>query len=159
VFPANDGYINISASSSRMFTRLCNAIERPDWLEREDWKTQLDRRKARKEINASLSDITRTKPAIHWIELLESVGIPCGPIYSIDQMFADPQVKHLRMARPMESPILGTKDVVASAINISGFSKDIRLPTPEASSSTVEVLQSVGYSDAEIADMREKGVI
>ena len=159
VFPASDGYINISASSSRMFTRLCNAIERPDWLEREDWKTQLDRSKARKEINAALSEITRTKPAIHWIELLESVGIPCGPIYSIDQMFADPQVQHLRMARPMESPVLGTKDVVASAINISGFSKDIRLPTPEAGSSTDEVLRSIGYSDAEIADMREKGAI
>jgi crotonobetainyl-CoA:carnitine CoA-transferase CaiB-like acyl-CoA transferase len=159
VFPASDGYINISASSSRMFTRLCNAIERPDWLEREDWKTQLDRRKARNEINAALSEITRTKPAIHWIELLESVGIPCGPIYSIDEMFADPQVKHLRMARPMESPAVGTKDVVASAINISGFSKDIRLPTPEAGSSTDEVLRSVGYSDAEIADMHEKGAI
>jgi crotonobetainyl-CoA:carnitine CoA-transferase CaiB-like acyl-CoA transferase len=159
VFPASDGYINISASSSRMFTRLCNAIERPDWLEREDWKTQLDRRKARNEINAALSEITRTKPALHWIELLEAVGIPCGPIYSIDEMFADPQVKHLRMARPMESPVVGTKDVVASAINISGFSKDIRLPTPEAGSSTDEVLRSVGYSDAEITDMHEKGAI
>jgi crotonobetainyl-CoA:carnitine CoA-transferase CaiB-like acyl-CoA transferase len=91
--------------------------------------------------------------------LLESVGIPCGPIYSVDEVFADPQVKHLRMARPMESPVVGTKDVVASAINISGFSKDIRLPTPEAGSSTDEVLRSVGYSDAEIADMHEKGAI
>jgi crotonobetainyl-CoA:carnitine CoA-transferase CaiB-like acyl-CoA transferase len=159
VFPASDGNINISASSSRMFTRLCSAIERPDWLEKEEWKTQNDRRKARTEINAALSEITRTKPASHWIELLESVGIPCGPIYSIDQVFADPQVQHLRMARPMESPAIGTKNVVASAINISGFSKDIRLPTPEASSSTDEVLRSIGYSDTEIADMRAKGAV
>jgi crotonobetainyl-CoA:carnitine CoA-transferase CaiB-like acyl-CoA transferase len=159
VFPASDGNINISASSSRMFTRLCSAIERPDWLEKEEWKTQNDRRKARTEINAALSEITRTKPASHWIELLESVGIPCGPIYSIDQVFADPQVQHLRMARPMESPAIGTKNVVASAINISGFAKDIRLPTPEASSSTDEVLRSIGYSDTEIADMRAKGAV
>jgi crotonobetainyl-CoA:carnitine CoA-transferase CaiB-like acyl-CoA transferase len=53
----------------------------------------------------------------------------------------------------------GSTEVVASAINISGFSKDIRVPTPEASSSTDEVLHSVGYSDAEIADMRKKGAI
>jgi crotonobetainyl-CoA:carnitine CoA-transferase CaiB-like acyl-CoA transferase len=159
VFPASDGNINIAASSSRMFTRLCTAIERPDWLEKEEWKTQNDRRKARTDINAALSEITRTKPASHWIELFESVGIPCGPIYSIDQVFADPQVQHLRMARPMESPAIGTTNVVASAINISGFSKDIRLPTPEASSSTDEVLRSIGYSDTEIADMRAKGAV
>jgi formyl-CoA transferase len=59
----------------------------------------------------------------------------------------------------MASPVVGTKEVVASAINISGFSKDIRMPTPEASSSTDEVLHSVGYSDAEISDMRKKGAI
>jgi crotonobetainyl-CoA:carnitine CoA-transferase CaiB-like acyl-CoA transferase len=159
VFPASDGNINIAASSSRMFTRLCTAIERPDWLEKEEWKTQNDRRKARTDINAALSEITRTKPASHWIDLFESVGIPCGPIYSIDQVFADPQVQHLRMARPMESPAIGTTNVVASAINISGFSKDIRLPTPEASSSTDEVLRSIGYSDTEIADMRAKGAV
>jgi crotonobetainyl-CoA:carnitine CoA-transferase CaiB-like acyl-CoA transferase len=159
VFPASDGNINISASSSRMFTRLCDVIDRPDWLEKPEWKTQRDRSKARREINAELSEITKTKPSAYWIELLESVGIPCGPIYTIDQVFADPQVQHLRMARPMESPVLGTKDVVASAINISGFSKDIRLATPEASSSTDEVLRSIGYSAAEIVDMREKGAI
>jgi crotonobetainyl-CoA:carnitine CoA-transferase CaiB-like acyl-CoA transferase len=159
VFPASDGSINISASSSRMFNRLCKAIERPDWLEKPEWKTQLDRRKARNGINAALSEITKTKPASHWIELLESVGIPCGPIYTIDQVFADPQVKHLRMARPVKSAVLGTKNVVASPLNISGFCKDIRMATPEAGSSTDEVLRSVGYTDAEIADMRGKGAI
>jgi len=68
-------------------------------------------------------------------------------------------VKHLGMARKMARAGGGTTEVVASAINISGFSKDIRVPTPEASSSTDEVLHSVGYSDAEIADMRKKGAI
>jgi len=59
----------------------------------------------------------------------------------------------------MHSPTIGDTEVVASAINISGFSKDIRLPTPEAGSSTDEVLRSVGYSDDEIATLRSKGVV
>jgi crotonobetainyl-CoA:carnitine CoA-transferase CaiB-like acyl-CoA transferase len=159
VFPTSDGHINIAASSSRVFTRFCEAIERPDWLTKEAWKTQIGRSKARKEINAAIGEITKTRPANHWIELFEANGIPCGPIYTIDQVFADPQVKHLGMARKMASPAVGTKEVVASAINISGFSKDIRIPTPDASTSTDEVLHSVGYSDAEIADMRKKGAI
>jgi crotonobetainyl-CoA:carnitine CoA-transferase CaiB-like acyl-CoA transferase len=159
VFPTSDGHINIAASSGRVFARFCEAIERPDWLAKEEWKTQVGRSKARKEINAAIGEITRTKPANYWIELFEGAGIPCGPIYSIDQTFADPQVKHLGMARKMSSPVVGTKEVVASAINISGFSKDIRMATPEASSSTDEVLHSVGYTDAEIADMRKKGAI
>jgi formyl-CoA transferase len=159
VFPTSDGHINIAASSSRVFTRFCEAIERPDWLQKEEWKTQGGRSKARKEINAAIGEITKTKPANHWIELFEGTGIPCGPIYSIDQTFADPQVKHLGMARKMARAGGGSTEVVASAINISGFAKDIRVPTPEASSSTDEVLHSVGYSDAEIADMRKKGAI
>src|SRR6195952_1036601 len=159
VFPTSDGHINIAASSSRVFTRFCEAIDRKDWLEKEDWKTQVGRSKDRKAINAAISEITKTKPANHWIELFETNGIPCGPIYTIDQVFADPQVKHLGMATKMKSPYVGEKDVVASAINISGFSKAIRTYTPDAGEHSDEILKSVGYTDAELNDMRQKGVI
>jgi crotonobetainyl-CoA:carnitine CoA-transferase CaiB-like acyl-CoA transferase len=159
VFPTSDGHINIAASSSRVFSRFCEAIERKEWLERDDWKTQVGRSKDRKAINAAIAEITRTKPANHWIELFEANGIPCGPIYSIDQVFADPQVKHLGMATKMDSPYVGEKEVVASAINISGFSKAIRRHTPDAGEHGDEILKSVGYTDAELDDMRRKGVI
>ena len=159
VFPTSDGYINIAASSSRMYTRFCEAIERKEWLEREEWKTQVGRRKDRQEINAAISEITKTKPSNHWIDLFESCGIPCGPIYTIDQVFADPQVKHLGMATVMKSPYVGEKEVVASALNISGFSKAIRAHTPDPGEHREEIMKSVGYTDAEIAAMREKGVI
>ena len=159
VFPTSDGHINIAASSSRVFTRFCEAIERKDWLERDDWKTQVGRSKDRKAINAAISEITATKPANHWIELFEANGIPCGPIYSIDQVFADPQVKHLGMATKMNSPYVGETEVVASAINISGFSKAVRPHTPDPGEHGDEILKSVGYTDAELDDMRRKGVI
>ncbi|MFH1603817.1 MAG: CaiB/BaiF CoA-transferase family protein [Pseudomonadota bacterium] len=158
-FPTSDGHINIAASSSRMFTRFCEAIDRKEWLEREDWKNQRERSKDRAAINAAIAEITKTKPSNYWIELFEANGIPCGPIYSIDQVFADPQVKHLKMATPMKSPHVGEKEVVASAINISGYSKAIRRHTPDPGEHQDEILKSVGYTDAEIAAMREKGAI
>ncbi len=126
VFPTSDGHINIAASSSRVFTRFCEAIGRMDWLEKDEWKTQIGRSNDRRAINAAISEITATQPSNHWIELFEANGIPCGPINTIDQVFADPQVKHLGMATTMKSPYVGETEVVASAINISGFSKAIR---------------------------------
>ena len=104
MFPTSDGHINIAASSGRLFTRFCEAIGQPEWLEKQEWKTQAGRSKDRKAINAAIGEITRTKPADHWIELFEANGIPCGPIYTIDQVFADPQVKHLGMATQMKQP-------------------------------------------------------
>jgi crotonobetainyl-CoA:carnitine CoA-transferase CaiB-like acyl-CoA transferase len=159
VFPTSDGHINIAASSSRVFTRFCEAIDRKDWLDDPEWKTQVGRSQHRKAINAAIGEITKTKPSSHWIELFEANGIPCGPIYSIDQVFADPQVKHLGMATKMNSPYVGEAEVVASAINISGFSKAIRMHTPDPGEHQDDILKSVGYTDAELDDMRKKGAI
>jgi formyl-CoA transferase len=159
VFPTSDGYINIAASSARLWERFCDAIERPDWKAKPEWKTQKGRSADRKAINEAIGAVTRTKAAAHWIELFEGAGIPCGPIYTIDQVFADPQVKHLGMARRMDSPVLGATEVVASAINISGVPKDIRTPPPEAGADTDAVLRSIGYDADQIAAMRKKGVV
>ena len=74
-------------------------------------------------------------------------------------MFADPQVKHLGMATLMKSPHVGDAEVVASALNISGFSKAIRMHTPNAGEHQDEILKAVGYTDAELEEMRKKGVI
>jgi formyl-CoA transferase len=159
VFPTSDGHINIAASSARLWERLCDTIGKPEWKQNEKWKTQKGRGADRKEINAAIGEVTKHKPAAHWIDLFEGAGIPCGPIYTIDQVFADPQVKHLGMARPVKHPKLGDIELVASAINMSGYSRDVRTPTPEADADTADVLHWVGYSDAEIADMRAKGAI
>jgi crotonobetainyl-CoA:carnitine CoA-transferase CaiB-like acyl-CoA transferase len=158
-FPTSDGHINIAASSARMWDRFCDAIARPDWKTKEEWKTGKGRSTDRKAINAAIAEITRTKPAEHWIELFEGAGIPCGPINTIDQVFADPQVKHLGMATAMRHPSLGELSVVASPINMSGVARGVRQPTPEAGQHTDEVLRAAGYTDAEVADLRRKGVV
>jgi formyl-CoA transferase len=159
VFPASDGFINIAASSNRLWERLCDTIGRPEWKAREEWKTQKGRSAERKQINAAISEITRERPAAHWIELFESAGVPCGPINSIDQVFADPQVRHVGMAAAMMHPRLGATEVVNTPINLSGVAKGVRSATPEAGEHTAEILRWAGYTDEEIDGMRAKGVI
>ena len=138
---------------------FCDAIARPEWKSKAEWKTSKGRSADRAAINAAIGAITREKAAQHWIELFEGAGIPCGPINTIDQAFADPQVRHLGMATPMRHPRLGDVKVVASPITMEGVAKDIRLPTPEAGAHTDEVLRAAGFADADIAEMRRKGVV
>jgi formyl-CoA transferase len=159
VFPTTDGHITMAASSARLWERFCDTIDKPDWKTKPEWTTQGGRSADRKNINAMISEITAEKPSAHWIELFEEAGIPCGPIYTIDQVFADPQVKHLNIARPMEHPRLGTKPVVASPLNLSGLDKAIRDPTPEAGQHTDAILGGLGYSPSDISAMRAKGII
>jgi crotonobetainyl-CoA:carnitine CoA-transferase CaiB-like acyl-CoA transferase len=157
VYPTADGHINIAASTPKQWRVLCEAMGHPDWLENADWRSSGRRSRARADINAAIAEDTAKKPSAHWVDLLESVGIPCGPIYTIDQAFADPQVRHLGMAAPVDHPRLGPTHMVASPLNISGVDKAIRSTAPVRPESTDEVLASVGYSESEIAAMRASG--
>ena len=159
VFPSSDGHFNIAAASTRVWERLCDALGKPEWKARPEWNTSAKRSADRKALNAAIGEITRHKPAAHWVERLEEAGVPCGPINTIDQVFADPQVQHLGIAAPVTSRKGGDTKLVASPINIEGVSKKIRTPTAEAGQHTEEILRSIGYSDAQMAAMREKGVI
>ena len=160
VFPTSDGHINIAASSARMWERFCDVLDRAEWKTRPEWRTQRGRSHDRAALNAAIGELTRMQPAAHWIDLFDAAGIPCGPIYNIDQVFADPQVQHLGMATTMRRSAAagGDTQVVASPLNFSGLARDIRLPTPDAGDHTDEVLQSIGYAEAEIGALRENGV-
>ena len=159
VFPTSDGHINIAASGPRLFTRFAETIGKPEWLQIPEWQTGKGRSDQRKEINAAIAEITKTKPSEYWIELFETAGIPCGPINTIDKVFADPQVKHLGLATPMQHPMLGTKMVVASALNMTGVPKAVRSPTPDPGEHTDAILRSLGLGEAEIAELRAKGAV
>ena len=158
VFPTSDGHINIAASSGRLWERLCDVLERPEWKEKSEWSTQIGRTKDRPAVNAAVADVTRHKPMAYWVERFEAAGIPAGPINTIDKVFADPQVQHLGIAAPVQSPLLGDTRLVGTPLNLDGLPRTIRTPTPEPGAHTDEVLQWLGYSDSERAALREAGV-
>jgi formyl-CoA transferase len=159
VYPTTDRDINIAASSDRHWTRLCEVLERPDWLEVEAWKTGTGRSATRADINRAIAEVTRHRPSTHWLARLEKAGIPAGPINTMDQVFADPQVQHLRIAQPVAHPRLGPQHVVGTPLNMSGIEDAIRLPTPDPGQHTEEVLRSLGYDLAAIAALRAQGVV
>jgi formyl-CoA transferase len=90
---------------------------------------------------------------------LNDAGVPAGPIYKMDEMFADPQVKHLKMAHPVKSPKLGDIELIGQAINMNRTPFEMRSATPEQGVHTEEVLNEFGYDAAAIADFRKRGVI
>ncbi len=159
IYPSADGHISIAAASPRAWERLCDALGKPEWKEKPEWKSRADRRAARTAVNAAIGEVTRQKPSAHWIEVFEEVGVPSGPINAIDQVFADPQVQHLGIAKPVNSPGLGPLNLVASALNFAGMPKAIHSAAPEYNSHTDSILQSLGYSAPEIEVLRGKGVI
>ena len=158
-FPTSDKPINIAASSAKQWAIFAKAAGHPEWLEVEEWKTLKGRSNDRKRLNEVISDVTSQKPSEYWIELLEEAGIPCGPINKVDQVFDDPQVKHLRMAMPMKHPVRGDTHLVSSAINMEGIESEVRRIPPRIGEQSSEILREYGYSDAEIEQLRGLGVI
>lgn len=159
VFPTSNGHINIAVAGGVMFERCCEALGHPEWVEDELFSTSAARSKNRVQMNAVISEVTRTNTSEHWIELLNDIGCPAGPINSMDQVFADPQVQHLEMSVDVDHPRLGTFGVVNQAIKMSRTPSEVRTATPDQGEHTDSVLAELGYDDAAIASFHENGVV
>lgn len=157
VYPTKDGLINIGASG--VWQRFCDAIGKPQWKEREEWKDQAGRYANRNSLNASVSEITRTNTSAHWLKVFDVAGVPSGPINTIDMVFADPQVQHLGIAAEGRSDKLGRISLVASPLNFENVEKKILNLAPGVGADTMEVLTSFGFSEAEVRQLAARGVV
>jgi formyl-CoA transferase len=154
-----DGHINVAASGEGMWARLCEAIGRPELLEAAEFKGLEKRAQNRAKLNEILNQELKKRPSAQWVEMLNSAGVPCGPIYSVDQVFADPQVRHLGAAAEVEHPKLGRSKVVNQAVKLSRTGASIAAATPEVGQHTDEILKELGYSDADIRGLRERKAV
>ena len=159
VFATRDGHINIAATGDAIYGRFCTVMGREDWLTDPRYDSPGHRSANRDAMNAEIEAITRTGTSQEWIAAFNDAGVPAGYIYTIDEVFDDPQVKHLGMAAPSTHPELGDIDLVAQPVKLSGVPFEVRRPTPALGEHTDELLAEAGYSAAEIEALREAGAV
>ncbi len=159
VFKTRDGHINIASAGDEIFGRLCRALDAPALAGHSDYKTGKLRSQNRRALNAAIEAITQTRDSAEWIERFNAAGVPAGPIYSIDQVFADPQVKHLGIAQPVDHPSLGRIELVGQAVTLSRTPSRLRAASPDPGEHTDAILKELGYSDADVAGLRERKVV
>ena len=152
-----DGHINI-AGSGQLFERLCKAIGLPDIPKNPDYSSSKNRSKNRDALNKVIAAQIETKTSAEWIESLNKAGVPSGPIYKINEVFADPQVKHLGLAAPAKHYKLGDIGVVRNGINFSKTPFRVRNAAPDRGADTAEILGEFGYSEEEIAKLKVGGI-
>jgi formyl-CoA transferase len=158
-FAAADGYINIAGASGRMLHSLCEAIGLPAIPADPRFDSAAKRSANRAELNALIAQRLRTRTVAAWVGDLNRAGVPCGPVYRMDEVFADPQVEHLAMTEPVEHPVLGRLDILRNAVRMTGAPATVRAPSPDIGAHTDEVLTELGYPRAEIDRLRAQRVI
>ncbi|MBX6367134.1 MAG: CoA transferase [Rhodospirillales bacterium] len=159
VFRTADGFVNVAASGQTIFARLCKALGAEHLLEHPDYATDAARSRNRVALNAEIQTVLCTRTSREWVERLNEAGVPCGPIYKMDEVFADPQVRHLGIAQKVQHPSLGEIELVGQAVRLSRTPSRIERASPERGEDTDAVLAELGHTADAIADLRQRGIV
>lgn len=159
VFRSSDGYFTLSTVGNDSFRRLCDAIEAPQLASDPDFLTAKLREKNRDRLNREINAATRKRTSAKWVDKLNAAGVPAGPIYKLDEMFADPQVREVGIVQSMNHPSLGPIEVLGQPIKLSRTPASITRAPPGLGEHTHEIMAELGFDDTEIADLHAAGVI
>ena len=159
VLPTADGHINIGVGGQGQWYAFCNAIGRPDLADHVKFATIKDRYDHRPELAAVLEPLFRTKPSAYWIEICQAGGVPIGPIYTMDQVFADPQVRHLGLAETVHHHARGDIQIIGEPVVLSRTPAKVVRALPEKGEHTDEILAEFGLSASEIAELKSAKVV
>jgi crotonobetainyl-CoA:carnitine CoA-transferase CaiB-like acyl-CoA transferase len=159
VFKTSDGHINIATTGGHIWQRFCQAIGAMELANDPAYATAQARSTNRDALNAAIDSRLAARTSAHWMECLNAAGVPCGPIYSIDQTFSDPQVQHLGIVQRVETSDRGSLRLVGQPVSLSRTPSRIAAPPPERGEHSDELLQEFGFSLAEIAELRRSQAI
>ncbi|MGE3858158.1 MAG: CaiB/BaiF CoA transferase family protein [Dehalococcoidia bacterium] len=159
VYETSDGYINIATTGQGMWRKLCDALGVPELIEDPRFATPVDRSKNRAALNPLLSAPVRTRTSAAWVDVLNGVGVPCGPIYDVRQVFEDEQARHLGLTAKVEHPALGTLEVQRHPVTLSRTPASVRSAAPDLGAHTDQVLGELGYTAGDLDRLRADAVI
>lgn len=154
-----DGSMNIAVAGDVIWGRFTKAIGHPEWTDHPDYKDNADRYKNRDYLMKFIEEAMSERTTQEWVELLSEAGVPCGPIYSIDQVFSDPQVASLSMDQPVNTGPFGETQCVGQPVELTRTPGTIAARPPERGEHTEEILEDIGLSANEISGLRDRAII
>jgi crotonobetainyl-CoA:carnitine CoA-transferase CaiB-like acyl-CoA transferase len=153
-----DGYLMIGAAGQAIWQRCAMALSHPEWNDDPRFATNQARMQNRAALEAAMEAVLTTGTTEHWVGVLEAAGVPCGPVYTYGQMFADPQVQHRGMVQYADDAELGEVQHIRTPVKI-GDSIRVRTVAPKLGQHNAEVFGRLGLNTADIAALKEKGVL
>jgi crotonobetainyl-CoA:carnitine CoA-transferase CaiB-like acyl-CoA transferase len=158
VYRTSDGYINIATTGSKMWQRMCEALGAPGLMQRPEYASAAERLRHRDELNADIEAATAKHTSKKLVEKLNEAGVPTGPIYAINEVFADPQVQHLKIAQTVKAKDRSVT-LVGQPVTLSRTPSKLVTPPPRLGEHTNAVLKEFGFSAQQIAELRRAGAI
>jgi crotonobetainyl-CoA:carnitine CoA-transferase CaiB-like acyl-CoA transferase len=158
-YKTRDIYITIGCSSDKHWKMFCDVIGRKELTENPLFETNLKRVENRAKLSSILSEIFVTKNGKEWLTLFRKVGIPCGPVNTIEKVVSDKQVVHREMLITIDHPMAGKIKIPGIPVKLSETPGTIKQPPPILSQHTEEVLTKMGFSKTDIKKMRQENVI
>lgn len=160
VYKTSDGYLNLAAIGQTMWVRLCQVLDIEYLVTEPGLENDVARVRNRERVNSVLDEIFATATTAEWIDRLNVAGVPCGPIYSVDKMFDDPQVQHLDVTWTLPHPERGDMELIGTPIRLSRFPRpEHPQPAPEKGEHTDSILQELGLSTERIAELKARHIV
>jgi crotonobetainyl-CoA:carnitine CoA-transferase CaiB-like acyl-CoA transferase len=158
VYKARDGYMNIAVFGSKIWERFCAILGAPQWVSDARYIDKASRSVNRDALNAEINARLAAQDCAYWIDKLNSGGVACGLINSMDAVFDEPQVKHLGMVQEVVSAHHGKQRLVGQPVQLERTPSRITSSTPKRGEHTQEILGQLGLLPGELASLKAKGV-
>lgn len=159
LFDAADGQFNLGASGEGNWKRFCEALQQPQWLQDPEFATEKLRVRNRARLNDEIQKVFSTQTVAHWVQLLNDAGVPAGPVYTVPQMFEDPQVQALGAAKTVQAWEGGERTLITQPVTLERTPAQIARTAPGWGEHTDEILSDLGYDADAIARLHADGVV